>query len=92
MVPVGINLNLMRMDMTKNELIMFLGPSFNHVIATIEGLSETDLTKTGEQFGNPALNKEQSILFIYDHITNHRAKAALYLRLNGINPPAYRFN
>jgi uncharacterized damage-inducible protein DinB len=79
-------------DMTKNELIKFLESSFGQVIATIDALSETDLTKAGKQFGDPALNKEQSIHFIYDHITNHRAKAVLYLRLNKINPPAYRFN
>jgi hypothetical protein len=55
-------------------------------------MQEADLTLPGKQFGNPALNEEQSILFMYDHIINHRAKTVLYLRLNKINPSAYRFN
>lgn len=78
--------------MTKNEIIDFLSKSFDAVITTISGLSEEDLSKPGKAFGNPALNKEQSMLFMYDHITNHRAKAVLYLRLNSISPPRYGFN
>lgn len=79
-------------EMTKNEIIDFLRKSFDAVITTISNLNEEDLSKPGKAFGNPALNKEQSMLFMYDHITNHRAKAVLYLRLNSIDPPRYRFN
>ncbi len=79
-------------NMTKAEIIDFLEKSFDAVIATIEGLSEKALSEPGKNFGTPALNKEQSMLFMFDHITNHRAKAVLYLRLKGVNPPRYGFN
>lgn len=78
--------------MSKAEIIEFLEKSFDAVMATIRGLSEEDLAKPGKSFGNPALNKEQSMLFMFDHITNHRAKAVLYLRLKGVSPPLYGFN
>ncbi len=79
-------------SMTKAQIIDLLDKSFDSVIATIGGLNEDDLTKPGKTFGNPALNKEQSMLFMFDHITNHRAKAVLYLRLKGVKPPRYGFN
>lgn len=78
--------------MSKDEIVQLLTESFDEVIKTIGSLSETDLSEPGKNFGNPPLNKEQSMLFMFDHITNHRAKAVLYLRLKGIRPPAYGFN
>jgi len=79
-------------SMTKEGVITLLSDSFEEVIKTIGSLTEADLSKPGKSFGNPPLNKEQSMLFMFDHITNHRAKAVLYLRLNGIRPPQYGFN
>ena len=79
-------------QMTKEEVINLLRGSFDVVMATIGSLSEGDLARPGKNFGNPALNKEQSMLFMFDHITNHRAKAVLYLRLKGIIPPRYGYN
>ena len=79
-------------SMTKEAIIAMLSSSFDAVIETIGSLTEADLTKPGKNFGSPALNKEQSMLFMFDHITNHRAKAVLYLRMKGIQPPRYGFN
>lgn len=79
-------------NMSKAQIVDLLERSFDAVIATIRGLSEDDLDKPGKAFGTPPLNKEQSMLFMFDHITNHRAKTVLYLRLNGISPPRYGFN
>jgi hypothetical protein len=30
--------------------------------------------------------KSQAVIFIQDHLTNHRAKANLYIRMNHIDP------
>lgn len=79
-------------SMTKAEIVALLESSFDAVMETIGGLSEAQLAQPGKNFGNPRLNKEQSMLFMFDHITNHRAKTVLYLRLNGITPPRYGFN
>lgn len=78
--------------MSKEQIIQLLTESFDAVIETIGNLTEASLATPGKNFGSPPLNKEQSILFMYDHITNHRAKAVLYLRLNRITPPQYGFN
>lgn len=79
-------------QMSKDQVINLLRQSFEEVIATIGSLSEGDLGRPGKNFGNPVLNKEQSMLFMFDHITNHHTKAVLYLRLKGITPPRYGFN
>ena len=78
--------------MSKAQIIELLEGAFDEVIKTMNGLSETALLEPGKNFGSPPLNKEQSLLFMFDHITNHRAKAVLYLRMNKIRPPAYGFN
>jgi len=30
-----------------------------------------------------------AFFYVQDHVTNHRAKANLYIRMNNIKPPAY---
>lgn len=79
-------------SMSKAQIIELLEGAFDEVIKTMNVLSETALLEPGKNFGSPPLNKEQSLLFMFDHITNHRAKAVLYLRMNQIRPPAYGFN
>ncbi len=78
--------------MSKQEIVSLLEEAFEETMGTINNLEEEDLTKKGKDFGNPPLNKRQSISFMFDHITNHRAKAVLYLRINGIVPPRYGYN
>ncbi|TJY37049.1 DinB family protein [Pontimicrobium aquaticum] len=78
--------------MTKEEIILDLENAFDTVISTLKNMTDNELQKTGKRHGRFPLTKWQSFLFMRDHITNHRAKAVLYLRLNNISPPAYGFN
>ena len=82
----------MAADMTKKEIIADLVLAFDEVISTLKGLSDQKLLTTGKKHGEFPLTKWQSFLFMRDHITNHRAKAVLYLRMNGVQPPRYGFN
>ena len=36
-------------------------------------------------------NKKEVFYFVQDHITNHRAKANLYVRIADIKPPGYGY-
>ena len=78
--------------MTKAQIISELEKSFDTVLESLKSLKDSDLQSIGKSGGNFPLTKWQSLLFMSDHITNHRAKAVLYLRLNKINPPRYGFN
>ncbi|MBL7472039.1 DinB family protein [Robertkochia sediminum] len=78
--------------MNKQQIIQALDQAFTTVIEDMQTLSDADLKATGKMHGAFPLTKWQSLLFMRDHITNHRAKAVVYLRLNNIMPPAYGFN
>jgi len=78
--------------MRKSQIITELGQAFDQVITTFQTMSDADLQAEGKSHGAFPLTKWQSLLFMQDHITNHRAKAVLYLRLKGIRPPSYGYN
>lgn len=77
---------------SKSELIEDLESAFNEVISTLVSMNDRSLQAAGKQHGAFPLTKWQSFLFMQDHVTNHRAKAVLYLRLKGIDPPDYGYN
>lgn len=78
--------------MSKSKIIADLEAAFDVVIKTLKSQDDASLKSQGKRHGAFPLTKWQSFLFMRDHITNHRAKAVLYLRLNKIRPPAYGFN
>lgn len=79
-------------DMTKAQIISDLEKSFDIVLESLRSLKDSDLQSIGKSGGTFPLTKWQSLLFMSDHVTNHRAKAVLYLRLNKIKPPRYGYN
>lgn len=78
--------------MTKAQIIKELEKKFDTVLESLKHLKDSDLQSVGKSGGKFPLTKWQSLLFMSDHITNHRAKAVLYLRLNKIKPPQYGYN
>ena len=77
--------------MSKDEIIAFAEEKLDATAKIIETLSTSDLNEEVKTFGGNMLPKSQAIIFIHDHLTNHRAKANLYIRINGIDPPKYRY-
>ncbi len=78
--------------LSKEAIISDIEKAFDVVIGDLKKLSDSELQQSGKTHGAFPLTKWQSLLFMRDHITNHRAKAVLYLRLNNIAPPRYGFN
>jgi len=35
------------------------------------------------------VSRELALIYVQDHMANHRAKANLYIRMNNIKPPEY---
>lgn len=78
-------------SMTKTEIRSMMEESFDEVIASVGQLTEEQLAATRPFGPNKSITVAQVILFAHDHTTNHRAKANLYIRMNDIQPPNYKF-
>lgn len=76
--------------MTKTEIIDLLEAGFAYTTEVIKTIEQEQLDETCVMYhsGN-TVTRAFALFYVQDHITNHRAKANLYLRMNGIDPPEY---
>ncbi len=72
----------------KKEIILVLQKAYAFALATLKNVKPDQLTDSVKFFAGP-MNKLQIINLLSDHQTHHRAQMLVYLRLNGIKPPAY---
>ncbi len=78
-------------EMSKAEVVAYLKEKMDLATARIKSMTDEQANETIEAFAGRKLKRYVTVLFIQDHLTNHRAKANLYIRLKGIKPPAYAF-
>lgn len=78
-------------SMTKAEIRAMMEANFDAFMETLRSLSDEDLMQERPFGPNKNITVAQAILFAHDHTTNHRAKANLYIRMNDIVPPNYKF-
>lgn len=78
-------------EMTKAEVVAYLKEKMELATARITSMTDEQANETIDAFGGRKLKRYVTVLFIQDHLTNHRAKANLYIRLKGIKPPAYAY-
>lgn len=76
--------------MSKAEILSLLEKGFNYTTQVIQTIDQEQLNETCVMYhsGN-TVSRAFAFFYVQDHLTNHRAKANLYLRMNGIEPPAY---
>ena len=76
--------------MTKTEILQLVKDGFDYTIGVIQSIEQKQLEDTCVMFhsGN-TVSRAFAFFYVQDHLTNHRAKANLYLRLNNIDPPKY---
>ncbi len=78
--------------MSKKEIIAYLRQAFERGRKNIKSLSKSELEEFVSFFTTGGkLKKKFGVLSVFDHITNHRAKANLYMRLCGLVPPGYGY-
>lgn len=77
--------------MTKAEIREMVANNFDEIMATVTNMTDENLKVTFPFGPEKKMSVAQAILFAHDHTTNHRAKANLYLRMNEIAPPNYKF-
>ena len=76
--------------MTKTEIISLLEKGFNYTTNVIFTIEQKQLDETCVMYhsGN-TVSRAFAFFYVQDHMANHRAKANLYIRMNGIKPPEY---
>lgn len=76
--------------MSKTEIISLLKNGFTYTTNVIKTVEKSKLDETCVMYhsGN-TVSRAFAFFYVQDHLTNHRAKANLYLRLNNIKPPEY---
>ncbi|WP_411030568.1 DinB family protein [Spongiimicrobium sp. 3-5] len=76
--------------MTKAEILKLLENGFEYTTNVINTIEQDQLDETCVMYhsGN-TVSRAFAFFYVQDHMTNHRAKANLYLRMNSIKPPEY---
>ena len=76
--------------MTKSEIVALLEAGFAYTTGVIYEIGQEQLDETCVMYhsGN-TVSRAFALFYVQDHMANHRAKANLYIRMNGIDPPEY---
>ena len=76
--------------MTKAEILELLEKGFAYTKNVIYTIEQRQLDESCVMYhsGN-TVSRAFAFFYVQDHLTNHRAKANLYLRMNNIPPPEY---
>ena len=77
--------------MTKTEIIEAVKKYSKISLENLNKLTEKQLPDSINIFGKYKTTKKEAFYFLRDHMTNHRAKANLYIRLNGLKPPSWGY-
>jgi|GEM_PF-5891883 len=79
-------------EMTKEDLKAFVKARLEVARENIAGMSNDQLLheEVKSYMGN-TMTRLEGMMFAHDHLTNHKAKANLYIRIAGIRPPTYRY-
>ncbi|MEQ9593342.1 MAG: DinB family protein [Cyclobacteriaceae bacterium] len=76
--------------MTKAEIVEMLNKGFDYVTQVIYTVPQSKLDETCKMYhsGN-TVSRALGLVYVQDHMANHRSKANLYIRMNNIQPPEY---
>lgn len=76
--------------MSKSEIMDSLEKAFDYMTYVVRTVEQSKLDETCVMYhsGN-TVSRAFAFFYVQDHMANHRAKSNLYLRMNGIEPPAY---
>ena len=57
----------------------------------MSSMSDEQLAEGIKSFSGNDMTRLEGLLLVHDHLTNHKAKANLYVRISGNTPPNYRY-
>ncbi len=89
----GMDIKPVRLDastMTKAEIIDLMKKGFAYTTKVIQTIEQKQLDERCIMYHSKnEVSRAFALFYVQDHLANHRAKANLYVRMNGIDPPAY---
>ena len=89
----GLKIKPVRLDastMTKTEIIDLMKEQFAYTTNVIQTIEQKQLEELCIMYHSKnEVSRAFALFYVQDHLANHRAKANLYVRMNGIEPPAY---
>ncbi len=77
--------------LNKSQVIEYLKEQFDHGTELLTALTVKDLKRSVQYFSGGDIPLKYAFISIQDHLVNHRSKANLYFRLNGLKPPEYTY-
>ena len=78
-------------DMSKEEIIALVKQNLEETWDIMKSMSDEQLDEEVKSFAGNAMTRREGLMFVHDHLTNHKAKANLYVRISGNEPPSYRY-
>ena len=83
-----IESNLKDTGQSKAVIEQLINQAFDYAIKSVRAFDAARLDEKVTFFAGP-LSKRQIMNLLNDHQTHHRGQLVVYLRMNGIKPPAY---
>ncbi|MFY0600653.1 MAG: DinB family protein [Cyclobacteriaceae bacterium] len=78
-------------SMSKEDLKAFVKGQLSEAWEIIASVSDEDLKGQIKSFGGNDMTRMEGLLTVHDHLSNHKAKVNMYVRLSGNNPPPYSY-
>ena len=78
-------------ELTKEELKEFVRSQMQAVADTLATMSDQQLAEEITSFRKNKMTRLEGMWTVHDHMTNHKAKANLYIRISGNTPPNYSY-
>ena len=89
----GMEVKPVRLDastMTKAAIIDLMKKGFAYTTNVIHTIEQEQLDERCIMYHSKnEVSRAFALFYVQDHLANHRAKANLYVRMNGIKPPSY---
>ncbi len=77
--------------MTKEEIKSMVKGGLDQTWEIMSSMSDEQLDEEIKSFAGNTMTRREGMMLVHDHLTNHKAKANLYVRISGNNPPSYRY-
>lgn len=78
-------------DMSKEEIIASVKQNLEDTWEIMKSMSDQQLDEEIKSFSGNTMSRREGLLLVHDHLTNHKGKANLYVRISGNEPPSYRY-
>ena len=75
----------------RQTVIQFMTESFDKCTREIDGLTPAQWVGEAYRFQDQPVPAHEGLLYTFTHMAHHRGQAEVYLRLNNIKPPGWRF-